>query len=57
MKTRAEAVALINHQLTEDTKVFKGCWHYGVQELKDLMDFIYEGTPVNKQEEIRENSP
>ena len=54
MKTRAEAIVLIMKQLDNDTPAStnKNYYHYGKQELKELMDFIYEGTPVYKDENI-----
>ena len=64
MRTRAEAVALIMRQLERlgpDIKVFKtsdkyegraNAVHYGRQELKQLMDFIYGGTPELHDEVI-----
>lgn len=27
-------------------------WHYGVMELRDLLDFIYEGGPTNEKQFI-----
>ena len=59
MKSRKEAVDLINKQLqgpigkghaftTPLDKLAKGNQHhYGVQELRELMDFIYGGPPTN----------
>jgi hypothetical protein len=49
MKTRADAVALINRQLDEE-KPAGGCYHYGLLELRELMDYIYEGLPASKAE-------
>ncbi len=60
-KTRAEAVALIHEQLrhpydgsqkTKGGRVKGQQCHYGVQELRDLMDEIYGGRPEDKNEEI-----
>lgn len=28
----------------------KGCTHYGTLELRELMDFIYEGKPASEKE-------
>ena len=30
--------------------------HYGLQELRDLMDFIYEDTPRSKEEEVNDGN-
>jgi len=58
MKDRAEAVKFLVSQFDhENESVAKnkvGSWHYGKQELKQLFDFIYEGTPTTEQEKIRE---
>ena len=71
MKTRAEAVEIINNQIgggkdrglvyigdfdceTRFTKRYKGVqFHYGKQELRELMDLIYGGEPVDESEEIK----
>lgn len=62
MKTRKEAVELIKKQFTEgrpEDKTFFGKrpkgnqFHYGRQELRDLLDYIYGGPPSNESEEIR----
>lgn len=53
MKSREEAVKLIKAQ-------FEGCpkpdvvaeVHYGLIELRQLMDFIYEGEPATEEELI-----
>ena len=59
MKTRADAVAFIEKQFDFDD--YKGTvtgrpkgnqHHYGKQELRELMDFIYGGVPSGKSEEI-----
>jgi len=53
--TRRRAANFIHKQFEVEyfTKREKGgCFHYGRQELRDLMDFIYEGEPENKSEEI-----
>lgn len=65
MKTRAEATAIANILLDEglDSPVLslicpehaakKGHqWHFGVLELRALMDYIYEGKPTNPSEYI-----
>ena len=54
--TRQEVARFIEKQLAEcsnetyEAKYHK--MHYGVYELKHLMDFIYSGKPSNKEEEI-----
>lgn len=58
MKTRAEAVVYIRKQLEEPElgeELFKRKHekhHYGTIELRDLMDFIYEGLPVSEDEHV-----
>lgn len=62
--TRDEAVALINKQLIESSKNTpeKGeHWHYGRQEIKELIDYIYgpwkEGDAEIIKEEYHEKYP
>lgn len=31
----------------------KAAWHYGLCELRQLMDFIYGGPPENKEQEVK----
>lgn len=52
MKTRKEAVALINKQFDEEKLKESGCWHYGRVELRALLDLIYEGEPTSDDEKI-----
>lgn len=53
MRSRAEAVALIERQLEgEHSRDKPNTHHYGVQELRELMDFIYEGEPKTAGEVI-----
>jgi len=63
MKTRVEVAKFINYQLEEDfnkdsseqyeCKKEKGRqWHYGIQELRELLDFIYEKEPETEEEKI-----
>lgn len=58
MKTRQEAAAFIQRQLDEtDLITILGrpkptAYHYGKQELRDLLDFIYEGPPTRPSEGI-----
>lgn len=53
-KSRAEAVKLINEQIDSPKrrkdKIYRH--HYGKQELKQLMDFIYESKPTADSELI-----
>lgn len=52
MKTREEVANFVNAQLhyTHDCKFPKGeAWHYGIQELRELMDFIYESEPTESE--------
>ena len=65
MKSRAEVADLVRQQLedTPDTSagrhngvtILKGRrkahhWHYGLQDLRELMDFIYDGPPDDEKE-------
>jgi hypothetical protein len=59
MKARAEAVSLIKSQFDDwnspsrPSALKKGClFHYGKQELRELLDFIYEGEPQSEDEKI-----
>ena len=55
MKPRAEAAALINMMMTNtdvSLELPMSAWHYGKQELKELLDFIYEGTPNSTEGEL-----
>lgn len=66
MKTREEVVAVVKKQLNGpdtsngirfgktpvDGRFKAGQFHYGVQELRELLDFIY-GPPTNISEELR----
>ena len=46
MRSRAEAVDFIRRQFKDGTKREKyGRHHYGVGELRDLLDFLYGGAP------------
>jgi hypothetical protein len=54
MKTRASVARFIEQQMFKNSYEKKhGKYHYGMVELKDLMDFIYEDTPNTKEEKIR----
>ena len=55
MKTREEAAAFARQQLLDvapTAREKKGAHHYGLQELRDLLDFIYEGPPLTPAQEI-----
>jgi len=52
-RRRAEVVKLIKKQMEHDRGLEKGgCWHYGTQELRELLDFIYNQEPRTKDEEL-----
>jgi len=64
MKSRKEAAKLINQQMSwkENSPAQKennknassaNTWHYGLIELRELMDFIYNGEPKNSDQEIQ----
>jgi hypothetical protein len=57
IKTREEAARYIERQLDYKSgytvSVTKECWHYGKCELRDLLDFVYDGPPTSPQEFIR----
>lgn len=59
MMTREQAVAFITHQmvwLDDGPKPGRrekfGSWHYGVQDLRELLDAIYGGEPENDQQRL-----
>ena len=55
MKERKDAVLLIQKQLNNETDAYKKkdtLWHYGRQELRELMDFIYGTEPLIDEEKI-----
>jgi hypothetical protein len=54
MKTREEVVHLIKNQFDGATPVYaqKLPWHYGYLELRELLDFIYDGPPTKPEEEL-----
>jgi hypothetical protein len=29
------------------------CWHYGKQEVRDLLDYIYGGPPQSREQEVQ----
>jgi hypothetical protein len=58
MKTRAEAAEFVCRQLLHTgEKTLTGrdkptCHHYGKQELRELLDYIYEAPPVDVAEKV-----
>ncbi len=53
MKTRKEVAKFINDGVPEgEVREKDTCWHYGMQEIRELMDFIYEGKPESDDENI-----
>ena len=63
MKTRREAARFIEKQLNNDTDDLPslmdkyGRHHYGAQELRQLLDFIYDGPPALESERIALKAP
>ena len=58
MRTRKEVVELIGRQMDRGParREKPTCWHYGIVELRELLDFIYGGPPENEDEELRRAS-
>lgn len=55
MKLRSATATFIKSQLSDSytcPKEKDGCFRYGWQELRCLMDFIYGGEPTTKKQEI-----
>lgn len=66
MKSREEAAKLIHKQMHwefDKPEAYKDLfwkdhdypmdqWHYGILELRELLDFIYEDKPKSKEEEL-----
>ena len=54
MKKREEVVAFIKYQLntTDYEESKRNAFHYGRQELKSLLDFIYGGEPKKDSERL-----
>lgn len=51
MKTRAETVKFLKDNDSCDRKYdLSGKTHYGLFELRELMDFIFEGEPFDETE-------
>ena len=53
MRSREEVVQFIAGQFDTGTTREKGdkC-HYGLQELRELVDFIYGSPPMNREQEL-----
>ena len=58
MKTREEIAEFIEGQFwgsIPDPRSFSHApWHYGKCNLRQLMDFIFDGPPMSKEEEVFE---
>lgn len=52
MKPREDVARFIEDQLKNGTKRYKDAYGYGLQELRDLLDYLYESTPKNPKEEL-----
>jgi len=60
MKTRAEIARYIERQLDwrHKPKLEKGSkHHYGLQELRELLDFAFDSPPQTEEEKIRNIPP
>ena len=58
MKSREETARFIEHQFDNfgsyECKLPKErAWHYGKQEVRELMDFIYGGPPKSEKHQVR----
>ena len=58
MKTREEAARFVEQQFDGygdyECPLEKGrAWHYGKQDVRALMDFIYGGPPNGKDQEVQ----
>lgn len=55
-KTRAEVAAFVSQQMEEQPDELyrrkRSKSHYGKQELKDLLDFLYDGPPKTEEEKL-----
>ena len=58
MKTREEAAKYVEYLMDRGArakKAIKGApWHFGKMEVRELFDFIWEGSPQSKEEEVFE---
>jgi len=58
MKTRTEVARFVESQFhwSHRPKLKKGGqWHYGKQNVRELLDFIYCGEPKNDEEKVFED--
>ena len=55
MKTRKEVAEFINSGKLDEqvTREAKGYWHFGLVDLRLLMDFIYGGEPKEDEKIIK----
>ena len=55
MKTREEIAKFMEGQMSGTIpSPENSSWHYGKCELRQLMDFIFDGPPTSKAEEVFE---
>lgn len=54
MKTREEAAKFAEYLMKWGCTAKKGAWHFGKMEVRELFDFIWEGPPQSKAEEVFE---
>ena len=54
MEAREKAARFIECQFIKDdcSRVKGHQWHYGLQDLRELMDFIYNSEPLNDKEKL-----
>ena len=53
MKCRVDAAKYAEHLMGWGSEKPAGeAWHFGFQELRELMDFIYEGPPAKYEERL-----
>lgn len=60
MRSREEAVSFARQQLVAEIETGRSkpnTHHYGLQELRDLMDFIYGGPPEAPAQELNRKEP
>lgn len=58
MKTRKEAVAFVKNQLSPSYKNVlpkPHTHHYGRQELRELLDFLFDGPPQTDEQKLTTN--
>ena len=58
MKTREETARFVEQQFEKfgsyQCPMEKGVkFHYGKQDVRALLDFIYDGPPIHQEEEVR----